>query len=258
MRQVNPGADPGRRATSTRRRVGVSRTDRVFDATVRGFVTPPLRTPPVTTARLHDPADSLSATFERTAAEIRDHTVTVRGLMALVGEQGLLIVSVFLSVPFLFPVAIPGTSTVFGLLIGLIGVGVMANRLPWLPARLLDHPLQARHVTPVLLKGAQWARRFERLIRPRWLLLTHGPTVNRFNGLMLVVAAASLLVPLPMVPFSNTIPALGIALLSLGMVERDGGVVVLGHLASLAGAAYVGGILWAAWRAGNGLASLFG
>jgi hypothetical protein len=61
-----------------------------------------------------------------------------------------------------------------------------------------------------------------------------------------------------MIPFSNTIPALGIALLALGMVERDGVVVVLGHLASLAGAAYVGAILWAAWRAGNGLASILG
>jgi hypothetical protein len=212
----------------------------------------------VTSAPLHDPTASLSATFERTAAEIRDHTVTVRGLMALIGEQGLLIVCVFLSIPFLFPVAIPGTSTVFGLLIGLIGVGVMANRLPWLPARLLDHPLQSRHVTPVLTRGAQWARRFERLIRPRWLLLTHGPTVNRLNGLMLVVAAVSLLMPLPMIPFSNTIPALGIALLALGMVERDGALIVLGHLVSLAGAAYVAGIFWAAWRAGNGLASLLG
>jgi hypothetical protein len=212
----------------------------------------------LTTARLHDPTESLSATFERTAAAIRDHTVTVRGLMALIGEQGLLIVCVFLAIPFLFPVSIPGTSTVFGLLIGLIGFGVMADRLPWLPARLLDHPLQAKHVLPVLTKGGAWARRFERLIRPRWLLLTHGPTVNRLNGLMLIVAAASLLLPLPMIPFSNTIPALGIALLALGMVERDGALILLGHLASLAGAAYVGGILWAAWRAGNGLAAILG
>lgn len=212
----------------------------------------------MTSARLHDPTDSLSATFERTAAGIRDQTVTVRGLMEAIGEQGLLIVCVFLSIPFLFPVAIPGTSTVFGLLIGLIGVGVMADRLPWLPARLLDHPLQAKHVMPVLKKGAEWARRFERLIRPRWLLLTHGPTVNRLNGLMLIVAAVSLLAPLPMIPFSNTIPALGIALLALGMVERDGGLIVLGYLASLAGAAYVGGILWAAWRAGNGIAAILG
>jgi hypothetical protein len=212
----------------------------------------------VITARLHDPTESLSATFERTAAEIRGQTVSVRGLMELVGEQGLLIVCVFLSIPFLFPVAIPGTSTIFGLLIGLIGLGVMANRLPWLPARLLDHPLQSRHVTSVLSKGAEWARRFERLIRPRWLVLTHGPTVNRLNGLMLIVAAVSLLVPLPMVPFSNTIPALGIALLALGMVERDGALVLVGHLATLAGAVYVGGILWAAWRAGNGLASFLG
>ncbi len=212
----------------------------------------------MTTAQLHNPTASLSATFERTAAEIRDHTVTVRGLMALIGEQGLLIVCVFLSIPFLFPVSIPGTSTVFGLLIGLIGFGVMANRLPWLPARLLDHPLQAQHVMPVLTRGAQWARRFERLIRPRWLVLTHGPTVNRFNGMMLIVAAASLLLPLPMIPFSNTIPALGIALLALGMVERDGALILLGHVASVAGAAYVTAIVWAAWRAGHGLASLLG
>ena len=212
----------------------------------------------MTTARLHDPTESLSATFERTAAQIRDRTVTVRGLVELIGEQGLLIVCVFLSIPFLFPLSIPGTSTVFGLLIGLIGFGVMADRLPWLPARLLDHPLQASHVLPVLTKGAAWARRFERLIRPRWLLLTHGPTVNRFNGLMLIVAATSLLLPLPMIPFSNTIPALGITLLALGMVERDGALILLGYLAILVGAAYIGGILWAAWRAGSGLAGILG
>jgi len=217
-----------------------------------------LRKTDLTSTRLNDPTESLSATFERTAAQISGHSVTVRGLMALIGEQGLLIVCVFLSIPFLFPVAVPGTSTIFGLLIGLIGFGVMANRLPWLPARLLDHPLQAKHVVPVLTRGATWARRFERLVRPRWLLLTHGPTVNRLNGLMLIAAAASLLAPLPMIPFSNTIPALGIALLSLGMVERDGAVVVLGHLATAAGAVYVGGILWAAWHAGNGLASFLG
>ncbi len=212
----------------------------------------------MSTARLQNPTESLSTTFERTAAQIRSDSITVRGLMELIGEQGLLLLCVFLSIPFLFPVAIPGTSTVFGLLMILIGFGVMANRLPWLPARLLDHALQARHVLPVLRKGAEWAKRFERLIRPRWLLLTHGPTVNRLNGLILIVAAASLLAPLPMIPFSNTIPALGIALLALGMVERDGALIVLGYLASLIGAAYVGGILWAAWRAGKGLAGLIG
>ena len=212
----------------------------------------------MSTARLHNPTESLSTTFERTAAEIRAEAVTVRGLMELIGEQGLLLVCVFLSIPFLFPVAIPGTSTVFGLLMILIGFGVMANRLPWLPARLLDHPLQARHVVPVLRKGAEWARRFEKLIKPRWLILTHGPTVNRLNGLILIVAAASLLAPLPMIPFSNTIPALGIALLALGMVERDGALIVLGYVASLLGGTYVGGVLWAAWRAGKGLAGLIG
>ena len=45
----------------------------------------------------------------------------------------MLLVCVFLTLPFLLPVSIPGVSTVFGLAIILIGVGVTLNRVPWLP-----------------------------------------------------------------------------------------------------------------------------
>ena len=209
---------------------------------------------PVTTAHLHSPDTSLSVAFERAAAEIRGQTITVRELLRLIGEQGLLLFCAFLAVPFLLPVAIPGTSTVFGLLMIVVGVSVATDSLPLMPKRLMDHPLSASHVLPALQKGAETFRRFEKLIRPRALAMTRGRVANFVNGMVIVVAALVLMVPLPFVPFTNTIPAFAVVLLSIGMVERDGIVILLGYLSTVAAAAYCGTVAWAAWTAGSGAA----
>ena len=134
----------------------------------------------------------------------------------------------------------------------LIGIGVATDSLPLVPRRLLEHPLGTHHVVPALEKGAAAFRRFERLIRPRALALTGGRVANFVNGLVIALAALVLMVPLPLVPFTNTIPALGVLLLAIGMVERDGIVIVLGYLATIAAALYCGTLAWAAWKAGSG------
>jgi hypothetical protein len=46
--------------------------------------------------------------------------------------------------------------------------------------------------------------------------------------------------PFGFIPFSNTLPALAIIFLALGMMERDGGSVILGHLANVATIIYFG------------------
>ena len=208
----------------------------------------------MTTARLNSPESSLSTAFQNAAQAIKAERVNVGEVLELVGEQGLLLFCAFLAVPFLLPVAIPGTSTVFGLLMVLIGVSVATDSLPLVPRRLLAHPLGAEHVRAALLRGAEVFRRFETLIRPRWLLLTSGKLANFINGLVISFAALVLMVPLPLVPFTNTIPALAVLLLCIGMVERDGIVIVLGYVATIAATAYCGSIAWAAWQAGSGVA----
>lgn len=208
-------------------------------------------------AKLHNPETSLSSTFERTAAEIQAHSVTIRQLLELIGEQGLLLFCIFLALPFLFPVSIPGSSTVLGVLIMLIGFGVMTNTIPWLPERLLAYEMRSTMVVTILQKGAAFFRRFEKMVKPRLLGLTANPVINVVNGGMLVIVAVLLLAPLPLIPFTNTIPAIAIVLLCLGMAERDGVVIALGYGATIASCAYIGGLLWAAWRAGSGLGSYF-
>jgi hypothetical protein len=128
---------------------------------------------------------------------------------------------------------------------------VVLNRVPWLPNRLLDHALPGATVQHILERAAHAANRFEHLVRPRLLALTDSALANSVHGVVLVVAVLVLMAPLPLVPFANTLPAIGIILLCLGIAERDGVVILLGHLATLVAATFVGTLLWLAAKAGS-------
>ena len=83
--------------------------------------------------RFEDSARPLSDTLRQVRAGITTEEVTLGELLRLIGEQGLLLFVMFLMTPFLLPVSIPGMSTVFSVIAILVGLGVMMNRIPWLP-----------------------------------------------------------------------------------------------------------------------------
>ena len=206
----------------------------------------------------HDAASKLSTTLLGVSGSLPAGKVSLRDLLELIGEQGMLLVCVFLTLPFLLPVSIPGVSTVFGLAIILIGVGVTLNRVPWLPRRILDRPLSTAPIKHAFDKGARFVARFERMVRPRWLFLTRAVAGNIVHGLALVLAGVLLMFPLGLVPFSNTLPAVAILFLSLGMLERDGLLIVAGYLMNVATIFYFGALAIGAVLAGQGMLSLIG
>jgi hypothetical protein len=142
---------------------------------------------------------------------------------------------------------------VFSLVVILVGLGVVTNRLPWLPARLLNHTVAVENLLPAPDKGVSLMRRIEKVIQPRLRALTHGPTLNRFNGVMLVVAGVLLLFPLGFVPFSNTFPGVAVLLLAAGLVQRDGIFVLLGYLMVLITIAYFSALAYAVFIVGANL-----
>lgn len=205
---------------------------------------------------LHNPEKSLGETLHDTIKAITKDHISLRELLELIGEQGLLVFCMFLTIPFLLPVSIPGVSTVFGLVITLIGIGVALNRVPWLPGRLMNRTIERVHLVPALERGAKLFDRLDKLVRPRWLALTHGATVNRMNGFLLVGCALLLMAPFGLIPFSNTLPAVAILCLAVGMLQRDGIFVILGYLTMLATTIYFGSLFAAAIAAGKGIGSL--
>ena len=179
----------------------------------------------------------LSVVLAELVRSIPADGLTLRELLTRLGERGLLLLAMVLAVPFLLPVSIPGTSTPFGLIIALIGVSLITNRPPWLPERLMSCRLTADTVVPVLERGARLCARIEEWIHPRLFLLTHQTTIGRINGVLLVVSALLLMIPLPL-PFSNTLPAYGILFLAAGTLERDGYVALAGYVMVLLSITY--------------------
>lgn len=205
-----------------------------------------------------DTSASLGETLRQLIDGIKGQSVTLRELMDAVGEQGLLLVCAVASLPFLIPVSIPGVSTVFGAAIILISLAIMANRLPWLPKKILDRKLDTQKLVPALEKGVDIVSRLDRFLKPRLSALTTGRLVNRMNGLAIAVAGVLLMFPLGLVPFSNTLPGIAILLLSTGMIQRDGLIVLGGYVFNVITVIYFGVLAYVAFSAGQGLASLFG
>ncbi|KGD98431.1 MULTISPECIES: exopolysaccharide biosynthesis protein [Rhizobium/Agrobacterium group] len=205
-----------------------------------------------------DTSTSLSDTLRRLIKGIKGQSITLRELMDAVGEQGLLLICAVASLPFLIPVSIPGVSTVFGAAIILISLAITANRLPWLPGKILDRQLDTQKLVPALEKGVNIVTRLDRFLKPRLSALTTGAMINRLNGLAIAVGGVLLMFPLGLVPFSNTLPGIAILLLSTGMIQRDGMIVLGGYLFNVITVIYFAVLAYAAFSAGQGIASLFG
>jgi hypothetical protein len=182
--------------------------------------------------------------------------LTLQELLDWLGERGLLIFCMVLTMPFLLPVSIPGTSAPFGILIALNAVGLAMHKSPWLPARLMNRRIAMHQLSPMLEKGAQLFARLERLIRPRLLVLTHRASTGRLNVMLLGFSGVLLMAPLPL-PFSNTLPAYGVLLLAVGNLERDGYAILAGYAMVFLSLVYFSTVAILGGLGANALASFF-
>jgi len=160
--------------------------------------------------------------------------ITLSDLILLVGKDGLLILAGLLTLVFLIPVSIPGVSTVFGAAILLIGLSRLFGRELWVPKHLAHRVIGTRKLRPLLRKALRWMVKIEKVSRPnriRWLV-ANGP-IGYLNDAALVLGAVLLMMPFGLIPFSNTFPAVALLLLAIGLLQRDGVCVLLGHLANV-------------------------
>jgi hypothetical protein len=182
---------------------------------------------------------SLSQKLSQFAQSLPQDGLGVGDLVKQLGRDGLLLLCMVLSLPFLLPVSIPGVSTVFGLLILFIGLAELLRMPIWLPGKVARYRLTRERLQEILKLGAKWVQRLEGWVKPRMHALT-APHMQRFNGAMLTAGAGLLMMPLAIIPFSNTLPALACIFLAAGMLSRDGLCIVVGCFFNLLSAIYFG------------------
>jgi len=140
------------------------------------------------------------------------------------GSFGFLIgVLALIAIPFV------GLSTPFGLVIALLGAQLMLGRHhPWLPARARRRKLSMTMLDRVLGILTRRTRWLTRLSRRRWEFVIQ----PRLIGFGIVLLALGLALPLPF-PGSNLIFLIPLFIYAIGILERDGLWIVLGHVGML-------------------------
>jgi hypothetical protein len=100
--------------------------------------------------------------------------------------------------------------------------------------------------------------RIERLVKPRLGFAAATPGARVLHGCGLILGGVLLMAPFGLVPFSNTLPGIAILLLALGLLERDGLLLIAGHLMNVATTIYFATLIAGAIAAGRGLAGWMG
>jgi hypothetical protein len=167
----------------------------------------------------------ISAILTALVAQPSDR-LTVGDILFVLRDRAFALLVVLLGLPNCLPMP-PPVPLVSGLLLALVAVQIIAGRpAPWLPRALLHRSIARADVERAVLRAAPIFRRLERFSRPRMTILETAVSI-RAIGVILLILAVGIIFALP--PIVGQIP-LGVAvcLLGLGLVERDGVVVLAG------------------------------
>lgn len=159
------------------------------------------------------------------------HSMTVDELQKALKGRGVAMLLLLLSLPFCV-VPVPGLSTPFGIAVLLMGIRIAFGQKPWLPILIRQRSISPSRLEKVLAGGIRFARTMEKVVKPRMQFFHRWPGAMNLIGVGIASGGLLLLLPLP-IPFSNMMPAWAVVFLSAGMMERDGVLVLLGHLLTL-------------------------
>lgn len=177
--------------------------------------------------------------------------IQVATIVAALKDRAYALLVVLLGLPNCLPMP-PPIPLVCGLVLAFVALQMLFGRTtPWLPQRLLSRSIGK----PVLAKAVAralpplvWLERFS---RPR-LTMLGSPIAVPLLGLVILILALGLIVA---APFIGQIPlGLAVCLVGLGLVERDGLLMIAGALVGAVGLLLSAGFAYAIVA---GIAELF-
>jgi len=168
-----------------------------------------------------------------------DEPVTIRDLLEPLGSRSTALGAAMLALPFLSPISLGPLTMPASVVIALLGWYLLLDRegAP-LPDRLLRTQVPRRIHSMMGVFARKIFSKVRRWTKPRARHLVDGRKGLVICGVGMIISAIILAVPVPMLPLTNTFPALAIILIILGWTERDGGLTIAGYVNMI-----IGGIL---------------
>ena len=149
--------------------------------------------------------------------------VSVGAMMAVFGERGFALLLILFSLPNLVPT--PGLGEIFGIPLFLLGLQMARGRpTPWLPLIIANKTMRRTTLTRIVDLIEPKMRKIEASLKPRWYLMSTA-RLERAIGVFTMFCAVPVLIPFP---GTNLPMAVALLLVSLGFMEEDGAVLMVG------------------------------
>ncbi|KGP62493.1 sugar transporter [Legionella norrlandica] len=157
--------------------------------------------------------------------------ITFQRILQALGERVFGIALIFFALPIALPFSfIPGVSFVFSVPILLFACQmIFARKTLWLPPIIAKRTIHHKSISKIVHSFVPYLIRVEYFLKPRWTFMTNRP-MEIITGSVIFCLAMFLMLP---IPFSNFIFAIVIIIFGLGLIEKDGFLIVLGHLVTV-------------------------
>jgi len=189
----------------------------------------------------------------RAASELLEHAakqyqesaeadrVSVGELMEVLHERGFGILLIIFVLPNCIPIPAPGLVSLTAIPLLMLSAQMMYGAdYPWLPSWLNRRMIKRGLLALLVSRASPVMRKIEKLLRQR-VSFASSETGEKIVGGLCFVFSLCILVPLP---WTNLVPGYGILVMALGLLSRDGVVVLLGMFTGLLGTALTLSILF--------------
>lgn len=168
-------------------------------------------------------------------------TVSVNWMISKTDGRGIYLVFIWLSLPFVVPVSLPGTSVVVGLIMMFMCWSLLSGRDGKLPSFIGDRALPLNRESKLYRGSMGFLKWLERWIKPRKNDWIRSQALSTLNVLLLGFLAFLLVCPVPgVIPFTNALPSYAIIAVAAGVMEKDGVCLFYGYVLAIATSVYFG------------------
>lgn len=188
-----------------------------------------------------------SEILEETVDNHHADTLSIGELTHTLQERGFGLLMAVLVLPNCVPIPLPpGASTIFSIPLLFLAIQMLIGcPTPWLPAWLKEKTFKRATLAAIIGKVSPRLKFVERVLKPR-LLFLNSRIGERMVGLFWLMCAISIAIPMPM---TNFVPGVGILLISLGLLNRDGLVILLGMAVGTLGCLFTVALLALGFKA---------
>lgn len=153
--------------------------------------------------------------------------ISIDDLLEAFHERGFGFFLFIFALPAALPLPAIGVGTILGIpLVFLTAQQAIGRHTIWFPEKFRKKSMKRENLLALIDRALPWTIRIEKFIKPRLNFVTQG-SFSRMIGVCGFIMALSVCVPLPL---TNTVPSFGIALMSVGILMRDGIAVLAGAL----------------------------